>query len=97
MVKHALQLDMVFHALSDPTRREILMKIASTKNLSVSEIAKPYNMSLPGISKHLRVLEAARLIEKKQRGKEKVFTFSSEPLKTVETYLSYYTNYLEHK
>ena len=94
MVKHTLHLDNVFHALADPTRREILLRIASSKNLSVSEIARPYDMSLPAISKHLRVLESARLIQRKQRGKEYIFTFTPEPLTTVEAYLAFYTKFL---
>lgn len=96
MVKHTLHLDNIFHSLSDPTRREILLRIASSNDLTVSQIARPYNMSLPAISKHLRVLESARLIQRKQRGKEYVFTFTADPLKTVEAYLSFYTKFWEN-
>jgi DNA-binding transcriptional ArsR family regulator len=55
-------LDAVFHALSDPTRRAILARLAQGE-ATVSELAHPFSLSQPTISKHLRVLEAAGLIE----------------------------------
>jgi DNA-binding transcriptional ArsR family regulator len=55
------QLSTTFAALADPTRRAILARLA-TGECSVSELAEPFDMSLPGVSKHLRVLERAGLI-----------------------------------
>jgi DNA-binding transcriptional ArsR family regulator len=69
------QLDAIFSALSDPTRREILRKVAlstSTRlrhGLTVSEIARPFQMSMPAISKHLNVLEQAQLIIREREGR----------------------------
>ncbi len=88
MVKHMLHLDRIFHAFSDATRREILLRIYSSKNLTVTEIASAYRMSLPAISKHLRVLEDAGLIKRIKKGKTYTFTFNQSPLLTISTYLS---------
>jgi DNA-binding transcriptional ArsR family regulator len=61
-------LDLVFHALSDSTRRSMLAQLVR-KERSVSELAKPYRMSLAGVSKHLKVLEEARVVEKIREGR----------------------------
>ena len=58
-----MNLDHVFGALADPTRRAILARLALGE-VTVSELAEPFNMSLPAVSKHLRVLEEAGLISK---------------------------------
>lgn len=63
------QLDAVFSALADPTRRDILRR-GSTKQMSIGEVAKPYGMSLPAISKHIRVLEKAKFVTKTRVGKQ---------------------------
>jgi DNA-binding transcriptional ArsR family regulator len=61
-------LDATFFALSDPTRRAILERLAE-KELSVNELAKPFRVSLPAVSKHLRVLERAGLITRQRTGR----------------------------
>ncbi len=61
------RLDQIFHALSDPTRREILMTVVRRPR-TVTELARPYPTSLNAISKHLKVLEGARLIRRKRVG-----------------------------
>ena len=61
-------LDLVFAALSSPTRRAIIAKLASSES-SVSELAEPFEMSLPAISKHLDVLERARIITRVKEGR----------------------------
>ncbi len=68
MVKsESIQLDLIFHALSDGTRRSILRGITKRQK-TVGEIAKPFEMSLAAVSKHLKVLEKAKLIERKKEG-----------------------------
>lgn len=69
MVEYNLTLDQVFGSLSDPTRRDILKRTALSE-LSVSEIAAVYDMSLAAVSKHLKILERARLVVKRRRGKQ---------------------------
>jgi DNA-binding transcriptional ArsR family regulator len=67
MVKSSASLDKLFHALSDPTRRDIVRRV-SLKPLTVNEIASAYSVSLPAISKHLKRLEDAKLIIRKRQG-----------------------------
>ena len=58
------QLSLTFAAIADPTRRAILARLASAGETSVTELAKPFDMTLPAVSKHLRVLENAGLISR---------------------------------
>lgn len=91
MVKHRNVLDEVFGSLSDPTRRDILKRVAR-KELSVSEIAAAYErrMSLAAVSKHLRVLERARLIRKRKAGKQQIVALSPPALKAAQEFLDQY-------
>ena len=68
MVKSEAQLDAVFSALSDPTRRAIVARLASGSR-TVGELAEPLPMSLPAVSKHLDVLERAGLIDRRRLGR----------------------------
>ena len=61
----ALNLDHVFAALADPTRRAIVERLLSSGDLTVGEIAKPFRISAPAITRHLQVLENAGLVEKR--------------------------------
>jgi DNA-binding transcriptional ArsR family regulator len=60
----------VFSALADPKRRRILQTLSTSDETSVSALSKPFRISPPAISRHLRVLEKARLIERRRRGRE---------------------------
>jgi DNA-binding transcriptional ArsR family regulator len=93
MVKsHAQRLDSIFHALSDSTRRAILHDV-SKKDKTVSEIAKPYKMSLAAVSKHLTVLEKAKLIERKKKGSFQIVSLKAESLKSAEEWILYYQKF----
>jgi len=93
MVKSdSLQLDFIFHALADATRRAILFAI-SKKEKTVSEIAKPFRMSLAAVSKHLKVLETAKLIERRKEGSFQIVSLNAETLKTAEQWISYYQQF----
>jgi DNA-binding transcriptional ArsR family regulator len=59
----------VFAALADPTRRGILRRLSGRGEIRVTALARPFHISLPGFSKHLRVLENARLIQRQRRGR----------------------------
>ncbi len=89
MVEHILNLDSVFASLSDSTRRDILRRVAE-KQLSVSEVAKPYKLGFAAISKHLKVLEKARLIIKHRQGKEHIIQLSPAAVKNAADYLIHY-------
>lgn len=89
MVEQAIHLDSIFGSLSDPTRRDILGRVAK-RELSVGEIAKSYNMTFAAVSKHLRVLEQAKLIAKQRRGKEQIVSVAPATLKSAAQYLNQY-------
>jgi DNA-binding transcriptional ArsR family regulator len=89
MVEYSLQLDSVFNSLADPTRRDILLRVAG-RELSVNEIAAPYPISLAAISKHLKVLEKARLINKRREGKQHIVSLVPETLRSADEHLEQY-------
>jgi DNA-binding transcriptional ArsR family regulator len=76
---HADQLDLTFAALSDPTRRAILTRLAEGE-ATVNELAEPFSVSLPAISRHLKVLERAGLIERGRAGQARPSRLRAEPL-----------------
>ncbi len=80
------ELDAVFGALADPTRRAILSRLATGK-ASVSEIAAPFSMSQPAISRHLKVLERAGLIERGVDEQRRPATLAARNMKAAVTWL----------
>lgn len=86
MVEYTFPLDSVFGSLADPTRRDILERIAQAE-LTVSEIALPYDMSLAAVSKHLKILDRAKLIVKRKRGKEVLVSLNAQTLAAADRYL----------
>jgi len=89
MIEYTLQLDSVFGSLADPTRRDILKRV-SRRELSISEVASIYPQSLAAISKHLQILEKARLIIKRRQGKQHLVSLSPHAFKTAADYLQNY-------
>lgn len=89
---HSNQMDQIFGALSDATRRDILERL-TISNLTVSEIAEPYHFALPTISKHLLVLEKAKLISKSKIGREYYVAFEPKTIQTIALYITFYTKY----
>ena len=91
MVELSLDLDLIFGSLSHHIRRDILKRAAETRQeLNISELAEPYNISLAAISKHLKILEKAKLIIKRRRGKEHVVTLSPAAFVNASEYLKEY-------
>ncbi len=88
-MKQPLQLDATFAALADPTRRAILARLASGE-ASVMELAKPFSMSQPAISKHLKVLERARLISRGRDAQRRPCRLEAEPLAEINVWLERY-------
>lgn len=86
---NTMQLDSVFGALADPTRRDILRRVSACE-MSVGEVASPYELTFAAISKHLKVLEKAKLIIKHRRGKEHIVHLAPGALKSVDDYLEFY-------
>jgi DNA-binding transcriptional ArsR family regulator len=89
-------MDDVFHALANPTRRNILERLTQ-QNLTVTEIANAYDFALPTISKHLTVLERAQLIKKKKIGREYVVSFEPTTMQSVAEYVSFYKKVWTHQ
>jgi DNA-binding transcriptional ArsR family regulator len=96
MVEYVSNLDSIFASLADPTRRDILSRV-SANELSVGEIARPYDLTFAAISKHLKVLERARLIIKRRRGKEQMVQLAPQALKGVDEYLEFYRRFWESR
>ena len=82
-------LDAIFGSLADPIRRDILFRV-SKKEMTVSDIAEPYGVTFAAISKHLKVLEKARLVVKRRKGREQVVTIAPDALKEAAVYLKEY-------
>jgi DNA-binding transcriptional ArsR family regulator len=83
------QLDSVFGALADPTRRAILARLVAG-DLTVRDVAAPFAMSQPAISRHLKVLESAGLISRSRRATARLSHLEPEPLRDATTWLARY-------
>ncbi|MFT4245533.1 MAG: metalloregulator ArsR/SmtB family transcription factor [Micrococcaceae bacterium] len=89
MVKQVEELDAIFSSLADKTRRDILERVAQ-KEHTVGELVINYDISFPAISKHLKVLEKARLIQRRKQGKQHFVKLSPTALKSADDYLERY-------
>ncbi len=85
-------LDTIFGALSDSTRRSILRSLALGER-TVTELARPYKMSLAAVSKHLNVLEKAMLISREKRGSFQIVRLNAAPMQEAEQWLAYYERF----
>jgi DNA-binding transcriptional ArsR family regulator len=83
-------LDSTFAALADPTRRAILARLASGGEASVKDLAEPFEMTLPAISKHLKVLERAGLISRGRVAQSRPCRLEAAPLREVADWVEQY-------
>lgn len=83
-----------FSALADPTRRAILARLALGET-SVTELAEPFEMSMPAVSKHLRVLENAGLVERGRQAQYRPVRLRAEPLKEAAVWIEQYRQFWE--
>jgi DNA-binding transcriptional ArsR family regulator len=88
------RLSTVFAALADPTRREILARLAGG-DANVGELAAPFRMSQPAVSKHLKVLEQAGLISRTRQATARLSHLEAEPLREATAWLARYRDYWE--
>ena len=95
MVNHSAGLDATFGALADPTRRAILARLAETPDASVSELAAPFDVSLPAISKHLRVLEEAGLLARRREGRVHHCRVLAGPMRSASDWIARYEKFWE--
>ncbi len=87
-------LDMTFAALADPTRRRILESL-SRQEKRVKELAEPFAMSLPAVSKHLRVLESAGLLKRRRLGREHHIELEPAPMRKAMLWIEQYRKFWE--
>ncbi|MBV9762339.1 MAG: helix-turn-helix transcriptional regulator [Acidobacteriaceae bacterium] len=88
MVNNPARLSAVFAALADPTRRRILARLYGSGEEPVSDLAKPFRISSPAISRHLRVLESARLIDRRRRGRLHLIRARAAGLKPAQDWIA---------
>lgn len=89
---HTPQMNSVFHALGDATRRQMLRDLAAGER-TVSELAEPFTMSLAAASKHIKVLEGAGLIRREVRGRTHVCRLEPGPLASAHEWLGFYERF----
>jgi DNA-binding transcriptional ArsR family regulator len=87
-------LDKTFGALADPTRRAILSRLTQG-TATVTELAEPFAMSLPAVSKHLTVLEKAGLLTRRRQGRIHYLTLNAAPLKEAAQWITLYEQFWE--
>lgn len=87
------RLDATFHALSDPTRRAILARLAREGDVTVMDLAEPFAMSQPAISKHLKVLEKAGLVSRGRDAQKRPVHLEAQPLAAATVWLIEYRKY----
>ena len=80
----------MFAALADPTRRRIVERLSAHGEIRVTALAEPFHISLPAISRHLRVLERARLIKRHRHGREHLIRPHTEGLKEAQRWIAHY-------
>ncbi len=91
-MKAADQLSVIFGALADPTRRDILSRLADG-DATVTELAEPFAISMPAISRHLKVLEQAGLISRSRSGQWRSSTLEAAPLKEATDWMERYRQF----
>jgi DNA-binding transcriptional ArsR family regulator len=85
-------LDLVFQALADPTRRAML-KTLSRRERAITEVAKPFRMSLAAVSKHVKVLERAKLVHRRREGSYSYLSLNSEAMMSADQWMEYYRQF----
>jgi DNA-binding transcriptional ArsR family regulator len=88
------RLSMTFAALADPTRRAILARLTAGE-ISVTELAEPFEISLPAVTKHLQVLERAGLVSRSRHAQWRPCKLEAEPLRAASSWIGEYRQYWE--
>jgi DNA-binding transcriptional ArsR family regulator len=86
------ELDQIFYALADPTRRQIL-KMVGENTRTVTELAEPFRMTLAAVSKHIKVLEKAKLVKRSRQGRIHHCSLDTKPLVKAEECIRFYRNF----
>jgi DNA-binding transcriptional ArsR family regulator len=97
VVKHSQdELDALFSALADATRRDILVRLAEG-DAPVTKLAEPLPMSLPAVSRHLRVLESAGLVVRRRDGRVHRISLAAEPMVDALEWMAFFGRFWEHQ
>lgn len=97
MVEYNQTLDSLFQSLADATRRDMLRLLRIYDHMTISEIAVHYKMSFAGAAKHLSVLESAKLIKKRKKGRTQIVSLSPTAFKQMDAYLEEYRHLWESR
>lgn len=92
MVEQSIELDSVFGALSDPTRREMLDALRGGE-LSIGELAEPFKMTLAGAAKHVQVLERSHLIKRRKQGRTNYCSINKEAFIAAQVWFQQYSEF----
>lgn len=87
MPQQLAELDRLFHALADPTRRSVVERLGEGP-VATSELARPFEMALPSFLQHLDVLVKAGLVASKKEGRVRTYTLTPQPLQAVEDWMA---------
>ncbi len=94
MKKPHPHIDRIFKAIADPTRRSIFHALVIAGSaMPINEVAERFEMSRQGVTKHIKILEAAKLIQIHQRGRERFCMASAQPLKSISQWLQFYEQF----
>jgi DNA-binding transcriptional ArsR family regulator len=93
MVYHYSDLDRIFAALADPTRRALITRLGEHDSLSVSELAEPFAMSLPAVMKHIDVLAGAGLVSRSKTGRTVACRLDAAPMRQATEWLNKYERF----
>lgn len=96
MLQSNPQLDQVFFALSDSTRRAIVARL-SQGTTTIGELAAPFNISKPAVTKHMKILERAGLIDRRIEGRKHQCSLSTSRLKTAEDWIGFHRSFWESR
>lgn len=86
----------VFHAIADPTRRELLLLLVEGER-TAGELGQPFRMSQPALSQHLRVLREAGLVAQRREGRHQVYALDPAPLREVHDFVAFFERFWDRK
>ena len=92
---HLGKMDLIFSALGDQTRRKMIESLSHHKTCTAAQLAAPFSISLPAISKHLKILENAQLIHRDVQGRTHYFSLRVQALEQVSEWLRFHQSYWE--
>jgi DNA-binding transcriptional ArsR family regulator len=87
----------VFLAIADPTRRALLLRLASEGNKTVTELMEPFSISQPAISKHLRILREAQLVRSRKEGRIRLYEIQADKLQAVSDWVAHFEKFWDQK